>query len=284
MKYKEYQEAKRHGEADFSLQYYPDNRNFPTTSMPLHWHRECELIRVMTGELCVFLDNREVRGGVGDLILLPSGVLHRAEAQDSSYECVVFHPDMLCGRGNGRGASRLLPFLSGSAEPLHLPREKNPVLQELADGIFRTLCEREEAWELSVCGLLLLFFGRLYAEQPRVTHGGHGRATHQRATMTLLLQWMEENYAGDVTLSQLASVAGVNQRYLCRLVRDYTGNTPMELLNRIRIEHACLDMTVRHLNVTEAAYEVGFNDPGYFSKVFRKYRGLSPREYQKKLL
>lgn len=281
MSYKDYRENKRHGEADFPLQYYPDKCNLPETTMPLHWHRECEIIRVINGDFHVFLDSTEYLGKVGDLFFLPAGTLHRAAPQPSSYECVVFSPEMLYGRGNGRVAERFLPFLSGSAEPLHLPALSHSPLHQTAEHLFDTLRQKNPAWELSVCGILLELFGKLYTEHSSAIQNEPGRTEHQRTTMTLLLRWMEENYQKHVTLSQLAAVAGVNERYLCRLFREFTGTTPMDYLNRIRVDRACVEMTVGHRNVTEAALETGFNDPGYFSKVFRKYRSVSPLAFRK---
>ena len=283
MKYKDYRETKQHGEADFPLQYYPEKYNMPETTMPLHWHRECEIIRVQKEEFCVFLDSTEYRGKEGDLFFLPSGTLHRAEPQPALYECVVFLPEMLYGRSNGRTAERLLPFLSGSAEPLHIPADPRSPLHQTACRLFDTLRRAAPAWELSVCGILLELFGALYAEHSSAIHSSQSRNEHQRTAMTLLLRWMEENYPKRVTLSELASVAGVNERYLCRLFREFTGTTPMDYLNRLRVDRACFEMSVKSRNATEAAYESGFNDPSYFSKVFRKYRAMSPLDFRKQV-
>ena len=115
MKHYEYEEKKVHGDKGFALRYYPPEPNFPISTMPLHWHRECELIRVTEGELCIFLDNKKYIGKEGEVFLLPSGVLHRAEAQSGFYECAVFSPEILFGRKNERVFSYITPLISGES-------------------------------------------------------------------------------------------------------------------------------------------------------------------------
>ena len=67
------------------------------------------------------------------------------------------------------------------------------------------------------------------------------------------------------------------------IFKEYTGSSPVDYLNELRIDRACFEISVNRKNATEAAYATGFNDQSYFSKVFRKYRGISPTEYKKSL-
>ena len=67
------------------------------------------------------------------------------------------------------------------------------------------------------------------------------------------------------------------------IFKEYTGSSPVDYLNKLRIDRACFEISVNRKNATEAAYATGFNDQSYFSKVFRKYRGISPTEYKKSL-
>ena len=70
------------------------------------------------------------------------------------------------------------------------------------------------------------------------------------------------------------------EKYLCRFFKEFTGHTPTDYINRLRVERACYEMKFNHLNVTEAAYECGFNEISYFSKCFKKYKGVSPGKYR----
>ena len=98
--------------------------------------------------------------------------------------------------------------------------------------------------------------------------------------MTLVLDWIERNYAEHITLGKLAEVAGSNEKYFCRFFKEYTGNSPVEYLNRLRVERVCLAMAAGDQSITEAALDCGFNDISYFCKIFKRYKGVTPREYR----
>jgi len=133
------------------------------------------------------------------------------------------------------------------------------------------------------CGRLLEFFYQLCVSVGRDI-GKNGEVFgRQRANVTMLIEWIEKSFAEKVTLSDMAAVVNVNQQYLCKIFKEFTGSTPVDYLNEVRIDHACFEMSVNRLNATEAAFNTGFNDLSYFSKVFRKYKGMSPTEFKKAL-
>ena len=94
----------------------------------------------------------------------------------------------------------------------------------------------------------------------------------------LLTSYIHNHYKTDITLDQLASLAGVSQGYLGVLFKMYTGQTPVEYINAFRIRKS-EDFLSIGCSVTETASLVGFNDPFYFSKVFKKFMGVSPKCY-----
>ena len=54
----------------------------------------------------------------------------------------------------------------------------------------------------------------------------------------------------------------------------------MQYVNEQRIEHACYDIAQKNKSITEAALDNGFNDLSYFAKTFKRYKGISPREFK----
>lgn len=94
----------------------------------------------------------------------------------------------------------------------------------------------------------------------------------------LLTEYIHSHYKTAITINQLANLAGVSQGYLCVLFKMYTGQTPIEYINAFRIRKSEDFLSIGY-SVTETASLVGFNDPFYFSKVFKKYMGVSPKCY-----
>ena len=79
----------------------------------------------------------------------------------------------------------------------------------------------------------------------------------------------------------LASEAGVSRRHLNRKLRGLTGQTTREFIRTIRLKRAAQLLQQHSGTVTEIAYDVGFQNIGYFAKVFREQFGVSPSEYGK---
>ena len=79
----------------------------------------------------------------------------------------------------------------------------------------------------------------------------------------------------------MAMSVGVSEDYLGRIFLQELGLSPMEYLNRYRIKEAKVLLNHTCASITEIADQVGFDDPAYFSRAFRKQVGISPRAYRK---
>lgn len=97
----------------------------------------------------------------------------------------------------------------------------------------------------------------------------------------LAKEYMEEHYFENLTLNDLAAKLGITPSYLSSLFSQQMGITFVDYLNKIRIDHACTYLKQNFLKTYEIAYKVGFRDEKYFSKVFRRVKGMSPSEYKK---
>lgn len=94
------------------------------------------------------------------------------------------------------------------------------------------------------------------------------------------VSFMEEHYPEDITLEQLAALSGVSLQHFCRLFRARTGMRPMEYLARKRISVAKLLLWNTSEPIARIGERCGYPDPAYFGAVFRKYEGISPKEYR----
>lgn len=94
------------------------------------------------------------------------------------------------------------------------------------------------------------------------------------------LSHLERNISNDVNLEELASIAHMSRRSFLRVFQSATGTSPLAWLTGRRINHACSLLRHTDKQITEIAFEVGFNDSNYFTRQFRKTTGLSPRDYR----
>ncbi|MFT4105601.1 MAG: AraC family transcriptional regulator [Lacrimispora sp.] len=96
------------------------------------------------------------------------------------------------------------------------------------------------------------------------------------------LTYMKTEYQSPVTINEIASFAGISSSHLYRLFMKEYSVAPLKYLTQFRIQCAC-NMLIENMSlpVSVIAYSVGFNDPLYFSRSFRKAIGVSPSEYRK---
>lgn len=276
MKYTEYEETKKHGTDEFPFQYYYVDKNHAQYIMPLHWHRELEIIRVLDGALCLWINNEKHELSKNDVAFVEGGVLHRGEPENCKYDCVVFDPSFVSGQRNSRLSELIRLFCSGHAGLSTQCFSAN----ETANRIIDTARDAHPFYELKLASLVCELAEIFYTDGAMCLDHAYKRSNHRRAMITVLIDKIERDYAEKITITDLAGLVGVNEKYLCRFFKEFTGYTPTDYINRIRVDRACYEMRFNHRNVTEAAYECGFNEISYFSKCFKRYKGVSPGKYR----
>ena len=96
------------------------------------------------------------------------------------------------------------------------------------------------------------------------------------------MTWLEENVSdADVTVDQLAQYVGMGRTSMYNKVKGLTGKSPVELIQEFRLEKSKYYLRSGQYSVSETSYKVGFSDPGYFSRTFKKRYGITPADYTK---
>ncbi|MBQ8849120.1 MAG: helix-turn-helix transcriptional regulator [Clostridia bacterium] len=97
------------------------------------------------------------------------------------------------------------------------------------------------------------------------------------------LEYINENYKEEnITASQLADLCKISEPYLRKLFKQAFSVSPMVYVRNMRISYACELLRSGEYSVTDAATLSGFNDTAYFSREFKQYMGVTPREYRDK--
>ena len=91
-----------------------------------------------------------------------------------------------------------------------------------------------------------------------------------------IVEWLEEHYAENVSLDDLADTLGYNKSYLCKAYKQNTENTILDTLNMIRIRHAAEIITYSDLSLSQVAKDCGFATVSHFNRVFHSYVGITP--------
>ena len=101
------------------------------------------------------------------------------------------------------------------------------------------------------------------------------------AIMEKIRTYLTQMYQKNCTLSELGARFGLSPCYLQRQFKQHYGQSPSEYLAFQRIVHAKELLRTTQKSVSEIAYAVGFENPGYFSRLFKRSEALTPQEYRR---
>jgi AraC family transcriptional regulator of arabinose operon len=96
-----------------------------------------------------------------------------------------------------------------------------------------------------------------------------------------VIDYIDRNYATVIQLSDLANILGMTSQHLCMLFRNLVKTRPIEYVNIVRISKSKeLMYRRREMRIGEISRQVGFQNPGYFCKIFKRYEGVTPEAFK----
>lgn len=105
---------------------------------------------------------------------------------------------------------------------------------------------------------------------------------HADEEIARVQQYMEKNYNKAISMTEMAGISNMSPRNLARRFEQATSNTPLEYLQRFRIENAKKLFENKNYGIAQIAMKCGYEDISFFRKVFKRHVGMTPREYKDK--
>lgn len=280
MIYLNYNEKQAHGTFGFPVAFYHVDCNHPRYEMPFHWHKEFELVRIVDGFCSLTLDNSEIQAEKGDVIFIPGGSIHGGNPVNCIYECLVFDLDMLFLHSDDC-LSYLKKIKNGEIIIPSKLTNISPTIQATIHRLFYCFIHIVPGYELFVTGCLLELFGLLFTENHYTNGIAENNDFYKRTNqLKSVFEYIENNYASNITLQKLSLISGMSAKYFCRYFQTTVHKTPIDYLNYYRIERSCMLLCTSDLPITSIAYDCGFNDCSYYIKQFKRYKHTTPKQYQ----
>lgn len=279
MNYSELYEDKRHGTIDFPFELYSVNKNYPRYEMPFHWHVEYEMIVVKKGCLKLMLDGKSYCLNEGETAFVCGGVLHGGFPEECEYYCIVF--DLAALFKDVALCSKSIAEFLTNTDYFTGVYGSNTKQTEIMRKILILMQNSEKGYDLNVIGLLWELLGAFISNPIERSVQLNDKVQIQK--LKNVLSYIRKNIDKNITLEELAQISGMSPRYFCRVFRNMTGRTPIDYVNYYRIETASQMLITTGESVTEIAFNCGFNDMSYFSKTFKRLKGISPSKFRQNL-
>ena len=140
--------------------------------------------------------------------------------------------------------------------------------------------DESDVQQMRTCAYLILIMSKCIEDVRRGSVAAQG--ARKRRQMRDILLYMNNNFNLPLTNEEIASENGLSVRSLTALFAEMMQMSPVQYMNAYRVAVACERFQLTDMNVAEVARWSGFDDVKYFSRVFKKEKGMSPQEYRKK--
>lgn len=257
----------------------------------LHWHEHFEIIVMRKGHAIFHIDSKPYKAGPGDVIMVPSGGLHvgySLREGDISYVSIVFHASLFKDRSQDSQHEQVVaPYLNNRFQFPVKPAEQNPAClpyYALLESIIKEVKGRELAFQLIVKNQLYLFFtllARSFPPRHLSDRLQSERYSVNRERFKPLLEHLENHLDERITIEWAAKYVNLNPYHFCKTFKKLTGRTFIDYVNQCRVNEAERLLLETDDTVTEVAGKIGCDNPNYFTKLYRQYKGLTPSAARK---
>lgn len=210
------------------------------------------------------------------------------QTEDEDCWTLVFHPDLIRKSELGKRIDRYAFFSYASNEALHLSDEERNTItgitQKIAKEYNNNIDAHSQILIISNLELLLNYCTRFYDRQ------FYTRTNLNKDVASDFEQLLKEYYKtekqleiGIPTVQFCANEMNLSPRYLSDLLRKETGKSTQEHIHHYIIEKAKTILLNSKHSASEIAYNLGFEYPQYFSKMFKKTTSMSPIEYRQSM-
>ena len=272
-----------HLNGDFETVDYVQNRsvllydNIENEEYPLHCHNAIEIIMPLTNGFEAICGGKDYKLKERDILIIPGGTMHNLKAQ--SGRRLIFQ----CDNNSLIGNPALSELYSVLSEPVLINsdfdkeflRSMNNILEE----IYVLYSNFSDVTEVYIYIKLVTLLARVKEYQlSEIRYDDGGKYADK---FRLILKYIEQNYANDITLEELASIAGYSTYHFSRIFKKYSSTTFINFLNRRRVKAAELLLLESGSSITDVAMQVGFASLTTFNRVFKSINGCTPSEYKK---
>ncbi len=276
--------------SEYGIKFFVLNHNDRGDVVRAHIHPAIEFIYVTGGRYEIGVDNDTFIAEKGDLLLFRSNVFHTIKhlADDGEFHVLKINPALLFRIFTGKDASGcVIPFIHKSPEDVSFFPSKD-IPDETKIILFDMIAEYEHsdrffyASERAFSTRLLISLLRTVTP-PKSSIDDGEISERSVALIHESIEYINENYASDITPAECAASIHLSYSYFAKLFRAVMGKTFKEYLTGVRLAKAHNILISTSLPITDVAASCGYCNLSYFISEYRRVYGKTPRDTRKEL-
>lgn len=273
-------QLEQHGFSTFPVAFYRGDMVHHTTTW--HWHDELELILSHHGHFAVGAGKTVINLSEGELCFINAGILHnvwKTDRDPSEYNSVVFHPRIIGGLDSIYWVKYIQPLSKPNFPPYLFFRADEKVSQLFAE-LWRIQSEQAPGCENDIRYLLTKLLMQLSGTPTKNCRQLSEREQRDIHRMKQMLTFLEDHFADELTLKQIAESAAISETECLRCFQRSIGTSPIRFLKEYRLQRAADLLRTTDESITEIATTCGFFDMSYFTRAFRQLYAATPTCYR----
>ena len=244
-----------------------------------HYHPEYELIWTLKGRGRRFIGSDIARYESDELIFLGKNIPHCWITPEPSKQMVVQMKEDFLG----------IDFLNTPEciDLKHMLENSYRGLQFFGKTKTQTQKKMEQLYSISSFPRLLLLLEILNDlaqsnEFEYLSNDTFETASDQKEINRIqtIYNFIHQNYKEQITLNDAMNLVNLSKSAFCKFIKRKTNKTFSQIVNQIRIQKAIDLLVDTNKPIMEICYEVGYNDPSYFFKLFQKEMKVSPKQFR----
>jgi AraC-like DNA-binding protein/mannose-6-phosphate isomerase-like protein (cupin superfamily) len=251
--------------------------------IPLHWHDEIQFVMIVRGEAIFQINEDWIVVREGDGLFINSGRLHMAQEKDHSgcvYICLNVSLHFVLSQE--LYTTYVKPYIQATSLPYIYLDPNEPWMKNILNAISeinQSMEQKSQYYEIDIAIQLTLIWKNLINNGFNLEYDQTEILKDQR--MKHMLSWIHENYAEKIVLEDIARAGQLSRSESCRYFKRFLKCSPLNYVIDYRIQKSLPLLQQGDSNITEVAYQVGFNSTSYFINKFRSYMNMTPLEYKK---
>lgn len=259
-----------------------------------HIHDYIEVLYGVTGEYRILLNNKEYHFTKGDLVLINSNEIHKIISLTdglNKYIVIKFRPDMLYTTTQSFFELKyLMPFILNESNHQKIFKNEEiefTVVPSLVQNIFDEYTEKKYGYELAIRADVFNLFLYILRSWNLKNVDLNIRQEIGKDLLNQLngvFEYIENNFGEDITALEMAERCHLSYSYFSRVFKSIMRKNFKDYLNFVRVSRAERLLSTSSANITEIAQMTGFSTSSYFIRQFKRYKGVSPKQYRMRYL
>lgn len=209
---------------------------------------------------------RPITAGTGDVVYIPQGMLYHVHVEGNTVDCIDTYTV------NFRLLDEHGEALMLSDSITSLAHAQNNSFEFHASKLYKSVQQMERNFLKTKAD----FYSLLDSVASSTTTHSSSYYPIRRGADALLNEWNQNK-----KIETYAAMCDVSSAYFYQCFREWTGKSPVEYRNLIRLTNAETMLRYTEMRINEISEQIGFEDPFYFCRLFAKHFGCSPKEYRK---